>query len=329
MSATPRLVRLQLSSANPSFRKSFGLGENDYPTWYDMMVQSQRQGIGTAIQSDEIERWLTSALSRRGKLPYWGIEGDLHDGRWIYMTETVCPDGSMLCIGSDITHLRHDERLLRQERDQAMRAALTDPLTGLSNRGHITSLLEKHIQLVQQSPHTCGLVLLDLDHFKRVNDNYGHEAGDTVLRHFAQLLPQVLRREDCHGRMGGEEFLLLLPNVTAASLCNCVQRLIDNKQKQMRCTGVKISSSGLVFYFTPAQPAPLLIHAGRRSPRLTPLPPSHKYPYRLWPSYTTRLCILLGRACLDRSRFPCRLRHSSSHRHAVHRAAGAAHAHDG
>ena len=229
---TPVLIALfdsndQLLWANPSFRKSFGLGENDYPTWYDMMVQSQRQGIGTAIQSDEIERWLTSALSRRGKLPYRGIEGDLHDGRWIYMTETVCPDGSMLCIGSDITHLRHDERLLRQERDQAMRAALTDPLTGLSNRGHITSLLEKHIQLVQQSPHTCGLVLLDLDHFKRVNDNYGHEAGDTVLRHFAQLLPQILRREDCHGRMGGEEFLLLLPNVTAASLCNCVQRLID------------------------------------------------------------------------------------------------------
>lgn len=229
---TPVLISLfdrndQLLWANPAFRKSFGLGDNDYPTWHDMMVHSQSLGIGTHVQTDDLEHWLTSARSRQGKLPYRGIEADLRDGRWIFMTETVCADGCMLCIGSDISHLRHDERLLRLERDLAVRAALTDPLTGLSNRAHIMALLDKQIQQVQQGKHTCGLALLDLDYFKRVNDSYGHEAGDTVLRHFAQLLPQVLRREDCHGRIGGEEFLLLLPNVTLSELCSCVQRLID------------------------------------------------------------------------------------------------------
>lgn len=153
------------------------------------------------------------------------MECDLQDGRWLWMTETVCADGNMLCIGCDLTHLRHDERMLRQQRDLALRAALTDALTGLSHRTHILVLLEEQINHVKQGTHSCDGVLMDLDHFKQVNDRYGHEAGDTVLRHCARLRPQVLRREDCYGRIGGEEFVLL-PDATAASLNSTVQRLI-------------------------------------------------------------------------------------------------------
>ena len=229
--ATPVLVALfdrndRLLWANTSFRESFGLQPDDYPTWYELMLHSQTLGTGSYIETDDLHQWLTSAQSRRGKAPYRAMECDLQDGRWIWMTETVCADGCMLCIACDITHLRHDERLLRQQRDLALRAALTDPLTGLSNRAHTLSLLQEHIQRVQQGTHSCGLVMLDLDHFKQVNDRYGHEAGDTVLCHFARLLPQVLRREDCYGRVGGEEFVLLLPNVNASNLSSTVQRLI-------------------------------------------------------------------------------------------------------
>ena len=230
--ATPVLISLfdrddRLLWANPAFRQTFGLQEHDYPTWCELMLHSQRLGLGSTIQTDDLEQWLISTRSRRGKLPYRAFEADLQDGRWLWMTETVCADGSMLCIGCDITHLRHDERLLRQQRDLALRAAMTDALTGLSNRAHILSLLEQQIERVAHGTHSCGLVLIDLDHFKQVNDRYGHEAGDTVLRHFAQLLPQVLRREDCYGRVGGEEFVLLLPNVHTHGLTSSVQRLIS------------------------------------------------------------------------------------------------------
>lgn len=228
---TPVLVALFdrqdcLLWANASFRTTFGLQPDDYPTWCELMLHSQRLGVGSTIQTDDLQQWLTSARTRRGKMPYRAFEADLQDGRWIWMTETVCADGNMLCIGCDITHLRHDERLLRQQRDLAQRAVMTDALTGLSNRAHILSLLQAQIQQVTQGAHSCGLVLMDLDHFKQVNDRYGHDAGDTVLCHFARLLPQVLRREDCYGRFGGEEFVLLLPNVTTTSLQNTVQRLI-------------------------------------------------------------------------------------------------------
>lgn len=228
---TPVLIALfdrndQLLWANSAFRNNFGLQPKDYPTWCELMLHSQSLGLGTSIQTEDLQQWITSVRTRRGKTPYRAMECDMQDGRWIWMTETVCPDGSMLCIGCDITHLRHDERMLRQQRDLALRAAMTDALTGLSNRAHILSLLQEQIQHLTQGGHSCGLVLLDLDHFKQVNDRYGHQAGDTVLCHFARLLPQVLRREDCYGRVGGEEFVLLLPNVAASSMASAVQRLI-------------------------------------------------------------------------------------------------------
>lgn len=96
--------------------------------------------------------------------------------------------------------------------------------SGLSHRTHILALLEEQIDHVKQGTHSCGVVLMDLDHFKQVNDRYGHEAGDTVLRHLARPRPQVLQREDCYGCIGGEEFVLL-PDATAASLNSTVQRL--------------------------------------------------------------------------------------------------------
>lgn len=229
---TPVLMSLfdrhdMLIWANDAFRTAFGLAPEQYLTWHDMMVQSQHLGVGSLIETDNLEQWLTSVLSRRGKQAFRAFEADLYDGRWLWMTETVCADGSMLCMACDITHLRHGERHLRQERDIAMRAALTDPLTRIGNRAHILSLLDKHMHRVQQRQGSCGVVLIDLDHFKRVNDGYGHDAGDRVLQHFAKLLPQVLRREDCYGRIGGEEFLLLLPNATSTSLPDLVQRLIS------------------------------------------------------------------------------------------------------
>lgn len=216
-----------LQWANRAFRTTFTLQPDQMLTWSDLMQHNHHQCTGTRIQTDDFEAWLASARSRRGKQGFRAFECDMHDGRWLWMTEMIRADGWMLCIASDITELRSHGRDLRLERDIALRAAQTDVLTGLSNRAHILALLEEQLCLVRHGS-SCGLALLDLDHFKRINDQFGHAAGDAVLQHFAQLLHDMLRREDGCGRIGGEEFLVLLPQTDRASLQACMLRLLQS-----------------------------------------------------------------------------------------------------
>lgn len=197
-----------LRYANPAFRQTYHLTEGSYPTWVQLMRDNYAQHVGTIIHTDDFDNWLGSALSRRGKQPYRIFETDLHDGRWILMTETVDPAGWMLCTAVDISQLAISGRSLRTARDQALRAASTDGLTGLSNRRHILALLEA--QLSRPGQHS--IAILDIDHFKGINDRYGHPFGDLVLVDFARHLQGQLRRSDGIGRLGGEEFMLVLPD---------------------------------------------------------------------------------------------------------------------
>ena len=212
-----------LRFANPAFVQACHLRPDGRSTWADLMRDNHRQQRGTSIDTQDFDRWLASARSRRGKEPFRAFEAELHDGRWIWMAETTLANGWMLCVASDITALSQDSRSLRQTRDQALRAALTDALTGIGNRAHI---LQQADALIAQG-QSFVLVLLDLDHFKGINDRYGHPAGDEVLRDFARQLQASTRREDGCGRIGGEEFMMLLPGADLAQASAVVQRLLD------------------------------------------------------------------------------------------------------
>jgi len=118
----------------------------------------------------------------------------------------------------------HTEQLVRERtrelelsREQLRQRALKDSLTGAWNRGAIMEIIEHALAqaLAQQQP--LLLVLLDLDYFKRINDNYGHAAGDAVLRETVARLSAAVRQSDAVGRYGGEEFLVLLPGLNAAN----------------------------------------------------------------------------------------------------------------
>ncbi len=105
----------------------------------------------------------------------------------------------------DITETKQLEVELRQ-------LATTDALTGLSNRSHFLRQVEQEMGRFQRSPRSAGVLMLDLDYFKHINDTHGHATGDEVLRDFARRVKACLRSVDLFGRMGGEEFCILLPD---------------------------------------------------------------------------------------------------------------------
>jgi diguanylate cyclase (GGDEF)-like protein len=103
-------------------------------------------------------------------------------------------------------------RLLGQLQNLARR----DPLTGLFNRRAMHAVLDQHARQRRRAADTFSLLMIDVDHFKEVNDRYGHETGDRALTHIARLMTQALRTQDRLARFGGEEFVVLLPGADLA-----------------------------------------------------------------------------------------------------------------
>jgi diguanylate cyclase len=111
---------------------------------------------------------------------------------------------------------------------QIRRLATQDELTGLLNRRHMSELLEIEKLRHDRTRHATCLVLIDIDLFKRINDEHGHAAGDAVLKAFAQAATDSLRASDVLARWGGEEFLLMLPDTDPPSALSCIERIRAN-----------------------------------------------------------------------------------------------------
>jgi diguanylate cyclase (GGDEF)-like protein len=114
---------------------------------------------------------------------------------------------------------------IRRAEDQARQASLTDSLTGLHNRRFLHQRLEEELSRSQRHgvPLTC--VMLDLDHFKKINDTYGHAVGDNVLRDVASILRRHIRKSDIAVRYGGEEFVIVLFSSDARSTATVAERV--------------------------------------------------------------------------------------------------------
>jgi diguanylate cyclase (GGDEF)-like protein/PAS domain S-box-containing protein len=112
--------------------------------------------------------------------------------------------------------------------ERVERLSITDELTGLENRRHFNLMLEKEIERARRYDHPLCMIMLDIDHFKEVNDKYGHTAGDTVLRKLADVVEECLRKPDLAFRFGGEEFMILLPETKMASAKKAAERIRTN-----------------------------------------------------------------------------------------------------
>jgi diguanylate cyclase (GGDEF)-like protein len=117
------------------------------------------------------------------------------------------------------------QRGLIQTREELRFQATHDALTGILNRGTILDLLHRELERAIRSKSATGVLMLDLDHFKLVNDTYGHLAGDVVLKEVARRMSQAVRAYDLVARYGGEEFLIVLPGCDTDQLQECAERI--------------------------------------------------------------------------------------------------------
>jgi diguanylate cyclase (GGDEF)-like protein len=133
----------------------------------------------------------------------------------------------LLCIACVYALARLKERYVETHRlAVALRSfAETDFLTGVANRRALTRALEREIARCERRDDSLGVILLDIDHFKDVNDQHGHEEGDRALRRVAFLMDVSRRRSDLFGRWGGEEFLLVAPDLDLAGARAAAERL--------------------------------------------------------------------------------------------------------
>lgn len=232
LEGSPVLVALydqfdRLRKANRAFRQAYSIRPSEDPTWSEIMRRNFSAETGTVVRTTNFEEWLISTQSRRGKVGYRAYETDLHDGRWLWMTEMVSDDGWMLCIASVTTDLHSDNRSLRQDRDSAVKASYTDELTGVANRRFVMARIDDMLlQRRLDSRLTGCLAVLDIDHFKVINDRFGHAAGDEILCRFAKEIHANVRRSDCFGRVGGEEFVLVMPRTSADEAALVLERML-------------------------------------------------------------------------------------------------------
>jgi two-component system cell cycle response regulator len=114
---------------------------------------------------------------------------------------------------------------LRTRLDQSLELAVTDPLTGLYNRRFLVAQLGPLVQRAQCGGGPLSVMAIDLDHFKKVNDTFGHNVGDEVLKEFAMRLASNVRPSDFACRIGGEEFVVIMPATTGDVGCLAAERL--------------------------------------------------------------------------------------------------------
>ncbi|MHB2245298.1 diguanylate cyclase [Pseudomonas fitomaticsae] len=173
----------------------------------DTQIREQVDGLQNSVQEaadlDDLKQVLENHLE--------GLLGtmDQHQKQRDAREQEVA--GRLKSLAERVAHMEQEALGYREHLEEQRQKALIDPLTGLPNRAAWTERLEHEIAQWQQHGNTLSLAMLDLDHFKRINDNYGHLAGDKVLKIIATVLRKRLRGSDFIARFGGEEFVLLLP----------------------------------------------------------------------------------------------------------------------
>lgn len=212
-----------IAFANDAYRTLMNVTP-DARTFGDIVRNAFHTGRGPVL-SMEPDAWLAMAASRRRVREVRSFEVDFLGGAWYKVTESCVEGGWVWAFYTDITSLKSKEQTLLVARERALRTADTDPLTGIYNRRYGVSELDHQVVVAARRGTDLCAVLMDLDHFKSINDTRGHLAGDDVLTHFAQEVSQLIRRADTFARYGGEEFLLIMPAAGEGEALAVIERV--------------------------------------------------------------------------------------------------------
>ncbi len=158
----------------------------------------------------------------------------------------ILRDGQRITIGSAIVKFLHGSNLELQYHEEIYRLMRTDGLTELFNRRYFDEALQKEVSRALRYGRPFSLVLFDIDHFKRINDTYGHLAGDAVLRQLGRLVSSHVRRDDVVARTGGEEFAVILPETgidAARSFAEKLRQLVERTAFTFEETPIPVTIS--------------------------------------------------------------------------------------
>ncbi len=179
------------------------------------------------------------------------------NGTWVNdaeVEEAALRGGDQIRLGSAVLKYLAGGDLEALYHSEVRALAQHDGLTGVHNRRHLLDFLERELARCRRHGRPLSLVLLDLDHFKRVNDERGHLAGDEVLRGLARLVAPLARREDCFARYGGEEFALVLPETElegARLLAERIRRSVEELELRHDGRPLRVTVSGGVAELRP------------------------------------------------------------------------------
>ncbi len=175
----------------------------------------------------------------------------LRAGVYDYMTK---PLDSMAAFELSLTRaLEHRHLILENARlfDEVQRLAVTDPLTGLFNRHKLNEALDLEVERAGRYGRPLSLIMLDMDQMKKINDTYGHPAGDEVLRRVADTIRKVVRKVDLPTRYGGDEFLVVLPEAGTEEAGSIAERICA-EVRSGEYHGISVSVSAGVAQWRPS-----------------------------------------------------------------------------
>jgi diguanylate cyclase (GGDEF)-like protein len=204
------------------------------PTFEQVVrINAERGGL-PCLTPEEVPGWIERRSNER-RNPGEAAIHQIAPGRWIRIYERRTRDGGLVAIRLDVSELMQREtelnelnaRLARLNDDLSI-LSHTDSLTGLANRRAFDLRLAEEVSRATRHGTPLALLLVDVDHFKRYNDHYGHPAGDECLRRVAAVLRECAARPaDLVARLGGEEFALLLPHQSSAGALALAERCVD------------------------------------------------------------------------------------------------------
>lgn len=206
--------------------------------WDAICIGSQQQ-----VQNIMLSEIKAVRKGERPELQTLRIEQPCRDGSTVWTEVNVRlvvdennGDKRFIGISRNITQALAYEKQLEK-------LALTDQLTGLYNRHKLDEILEQQQELANRYKTAYAVMILDIDHFKQVNDTFGHHVGDSTLMEFAQIMSDSTRQTDIIGRWGGEEFLIIVPHADKVSLLKMAEKLRENIEKHHFTTVEQITTS--------------------------------------------------------------------------------------